>query len=380
MTSFYDWYADLPVASPQVFGDQTDVPESGDWWDAVLPDDVGLQRPGHPHARRALDGRGPLPRNESRHGQPRLRRQHQVRRRVDAVRAGHRRRAGDGDGARHPVRIPRRTSGFRSSSTTSGSTPTCRSWSSSRNATARYVPGKNLTAADLGDDVEGAAFKPVLLDGRDRRPSRCPNGSLGFRYTDDGVGKWNLDLGDIVPALTVLGDAGGQTALVQLARFDTLDGHGEMLHARCAGPAGRRAPVLHGVRPDAGPVRGAPARAAGRPGPPATTTPSEPYTPAWQEPITGVSRRAGRPDRPGVRPQRRGIRRPLDDHHGRRDLPVVPRRRHLPRGAGAAAADRVDGPQRRRLGALRRPGEVPAGHRVGDDGDGPPTGAGRRGR
>ena len=30
MLSFYDWYADLPVASPQVFGDQTDVPESGD--------------------------------------------------------------------------------------------------------------------------------------------------------------------------------------------------------------------------------------------------------------------------------------------------------------------------------------------------------------
>jgi nitrate reductase alpha subunit len=35
MTSFYDWYADLPVASPQIFGDQTDVPESGDWWDAT---------------------------------------------------------------------------------------------------------------------------------------------------------------------------------------------------------------------------------------------------------------------------------------------------------------------------------------------------------
>ena len=34
MLSFYDFYADLPVASPQVFGDQTDVPESGDWWDA----------------------------------------------------------------------------------------------------------------------------------------------------------------------------------------------------------------------------------------------------------------------------------------------------------------------------------------------------------
>ena len=35
MLSLYDWYADLLVASPQVFGDQTDVPESGDWWDAT---------------------------------------------------------------------------------------------------------------------------------------------------------------------------------------------------------------------------------------------------------------------------------------------------------------------------------------------------------
>ena len=32
--SFYDWYADLPPSSPQVFGDQTDVPESGDWFNA----------------------------------------------------------------------------------------------------------------------------------------------------------------------------------------------------------------------------------------------------------------------------------------------------------------------------------------------------------
>jgi nitrate reductase alpha subunit len=32
--SFYDWYADMPIASPQVFGDQTDVPESADWWNS----------------------------------------------------------------------------------------------------------------------------------------------------------------------------------------------------------------------------------------------------------------------------------------------------------------------------------------------------------
>ncbi len=34
MLSFYDWYADLPPASPQMWGEQTDVPESGDWFNA----------------------------------------------------------------------------------------------------------------------------------------------------------------------------------------------------------------------------------------------------------------------------------------------------------------------------------------------------------
>ncbi len=32
--SFYDWYADLPPASPQIWGDQTDVPESSDWYNS----------------------------------------------------------------------------------------------------------------------------------------------------------------------------------------------------------------------------------------------------------------------------------------------------------------------------------------------------------
>ena len=32
--SFYDWYADLPPASPQVWGEQTDVPEAADWYNS----------------------------------------------------------------------------------------------------------------------------------------------------------------------------------------------------------------------------------------------------------------------------------------------------------------------------------------------------------
>ncbi|MDE3197046.1 MAG: nitrate reductase subunit alpha [Acidobacteriota bacterium] len=34
--SFYDWYCDLPPASPETWGEQTDVPESADWYNAKL--------------------------------------------------------------------------------------------------------------------------------------------------------------------------------------------------------------------------------------------------------------------------------------------------------------------------------------------------------
>ncbi len=32
--SFYDWYCDLPASSPQTWGEQTDVPESADWYNS----------------------------------------------------------------------------------------------------------------------------------------------------------------------------------------------------------------------------------------------------------------------------------------------------------------------------------------------------------
>ena len=79
MTSFYDWYADLPVASPQVFGDQTDVPESGDWWDAAYlimwGANVPLTRTPDAHWVSEVRYRGTKVVTVS----PRLRRQHQVR-------------------------------------------------------------------------------------------------------------------------------------------------------------------------------------------------------------------------------------------------------------------------------------------------------------
>jgi len=36
LLSFYDWYCDLPPSSPQTWGEQTDVPESADWYNSAF--------------------------------------------------------------------------------------------------------------------------------------------------------------------------------------------------------------------------------------------------------------------------------------------------------------------------------------------------------
>ena len=91
--SFYDWYCDLPPASPQTWGEQTDVPEIGRLVQFRLPDPVGLERPADPHARRPLLHRGPLQGRQERRDLPGLLRGLEIRRPLDLAEAGHRRRA-----------------------------------------------------------------------------------------------------------------------------------------------------------------------------------------------------------------------------------------------------------------------------------------------
>ena len=87
-----------------------------------------------------------------------------------------------------------------------------------------YSAGKFLTAADLGNTDENARFKTVLL-AADGTPV-VPNGSLGFRYGATGAGKWNLELGDVVPQLSV---SGQQPVEILLPRFDGPSGAGEVM-------------------------------------------------------------------------------------------------------------------------------------------------------
>ncbi|ORA61920.1 nitrate reductase subunit alpha [Mycolicibacterium elephantis] len=291
MTSFYDWYADLPVASPQVFGDQTDVPESGDWWDAsylmMWGSNVPVTRTPDAHWMAEVRYRGTkvvtvspdyadntkfadewMPCAAGADGALAMAMGHviltecYVRNRVPFF----------VDYARQYTDLPFLVK--------------------LEERDGALVPGKNLTAADLGAEFaeqENAAFKPALLDGATDTVT-VPHGSLGFRYGEDGVGKWNLDLGELAPALTVAPPPGrqGEVAEVVLPRFDGIDGQGATL------------------------TRGVPVRRVGehlvctvfdlmlaqygvaRPGlpgewPAGYDDAAHPYTPAWQEPITGVS-------------------------------------------------------------------------------------------
>src|SRR5262249_18282140 len=91
-----------------------------------------------------------------------------------------------------------------------------------------YVADSFLTAADLGETGEGAGWKTVLVDGGTGEPV-APNGSLGFRHTESGKGRWNLDLDGVAPQLTLQSDPAGEPAVeVLMPRFDTADGHGEV--------------------------------------------------------------------------------------------------------------------------------------------------------
>ena len=88
------------------------------------------------------------------------------------------------------------------------------------------VPGKFLTSADLPElaGSEDAEWKTVLLDEVTDKPV-VPNGSMGFRYSESGKGKWNLELGDVKPRLSLY-ESGGESAEVQLPCFEAPDGSG----------------------------------------------------------------------------------------------------------------------------------------------------------
>ena len=282
LLSFYDWYADLPMASPQVFGDQTDVPESGDWWDAsyliLWGSNVPVTRTPDAHWMTEARYRGqkvvvcspdysdatkfadewlaPSPGSDG----------------ALAMAMGH--------VVLKEFFVDRTTPQFEDYVKRFTDLPFLVTLDE---RDGRVVPGRFLTASDLGQTDEHSEFKTVLLDGAGQPV--VPNGSLGFRFGEQGAGKWNLELGDVDPLLTALG--AGTSSEVALPRFDSPDGTGSVVvrGVPTRTVAGHLVTTVfdlllatYGVGRD------------GLPGqwPTGYDDPSTPCTPAWQAELTGV--------------------------------------------------------------------------------------------
>ncbi|WP_167007031.1 nitrate reductase subunit alpha [Mumia sp. ZJ430] len=292
MTSFYDWYADLPVASPQVFGDQTDVPESGDWWDAsylmMWGSNVPVTRTPDAHWMAEARYRGtkvvsvsPDYSDNTKFADEWMPAQAGT----DAALA-----MAMGHVIFKEFYLERQVPFFTDYVKQYTDLPFLVRLKQSDDGA--WVPEKFLTEADLvstgsttGEASENAAWKTVVLDSRTNE-SVVPNGSMGFRYGETGEGKWNLDLGEVDPVLSVIGpDA--QPGEVLMAAFDSPDGSGSVVR--------RGIPVRevggHMVTTvlDLMLAQYAVGR-DGLPGewPSGYDDVSSPYTPAWQEEITSV--------------------------------------------------------------------------------------------
>jgi nitrate reductase / nitrite oxidoreductase, alpha subunit len=280
MLSFYDWYADLPVASPQVFGDQTDVPESGDWWDAgylvMWGSNVPVTRTPDAHWMTEARYRGqkvvvvsPDYADNVKFADEWL----AIRPGTDAALA-----LAMGHVILKEFFVDAQTPYFEKYAATYTDLPHLVLLEESYDGA---LPGKFLTAADLpgGEGVANAHFKTVVLDGRTGEPV-VPNGSLGHRFGESDEGRWNLDLEGVEPRLRLGGESGGPTHTleVRLPVFDPIDG--------TPSEVVRRVPV---TRVGDHVVTTVYELMLARYGVGADYDDADaPYTPAWQERVTGV--------------------------------------------------------------------------------------------
>ncbi len=221
LLSFYDWYCDLPPASPQVWGDQTDVPESGDWWNAgyiiLWGANVPVTRTPDAHFLTEVRYKGTKVVAVSPDYAENVKF-------ADEWLAPHPGTDGAiGQAMGHVILSEfyrdRRCEYFESYARAYTDAPFLVTLAQREDGAWR--PDKFLTAEQVPAlaDRANAAFKPLLMDAAGTVV--VPNGTLGDRWGDDGLGRWNLDLGDVVPALSVAETtAETSVAEVVLPRFD----------------------------------------------------------------------------------------------------------------------------------------------------------------
>ena len=290
--SFYDWYCDLPPASPEIWGEQTDVAESADWFHskyiAVVGSNLNMTRT--PDSHFLVEGRhngskvvvmSPDFSQISKHGDWWI-----------PIHAGQ-------DGAfwmavNHVI-----LKEFHADKTTPYFEKYLKQYSDLpflvelTSAGAHYKPGKMIRAGEIEkyQEVENKDWKFLMWDAATGAP-KMPKGSIGFRWQSK-PGEWNLELKDgldeseIVPTLSL------KTPQTQVVEIEIDDFAGAQKVQRFV-PA-RILETLSGkktvttiydlIMATYGVARGLHASDQS-----SYDDETRLYTPAWQEKLTGISR------------------------------------------------------------------------------------------
>jgi nitrate reductase alpha subunit len=292
--SFYDWYCDLPPASPETWGEQTDVHESADWYNAKLLAVMGsnLNMTRTPDCHFAA---------EARHNGSKMwvfaPDFNQVAKYSDewvSLNAGQ-------DGAWWMAVNHVLLKEFHHEKQTPYFIDYVKRYTDSPllvelNQIAgenRYRPGQLLRANRIENyrNIENGDWKFLMWDRKTDAP-KMPPGAVGFRWGKE-KGKWNLRLNDaldnseIEPILTFFGSA-DREALIQLDDFSQGKVHYRGVPVRELKTVDGRTVVVTTVYDIIMAQYGIPRGLTGDY--PTDYNDDVPFTPAWSEKYTGMSR------------------------------------------------------------------------------------------
>lgn len=291
--SFYDWYCDLPPASPEIWGEQTDVAESADWYNskflAVMGSNLNMTRTPDCHFAA-----------EARHNGTKMvvfsPDFSQVSKYADqwiAVNKGQ-------DGAfwmavNHVI-----LNEFHYQKPVPYFIDYVKKYTDSPflikldKTESGYRAGRMLNASELKayEKVENPQFKFAVYDGLSDAP-RLPGGSAGFRW-DSQPGKWNLEFKDsesgeaIDPTLTFI-KAHDATLPVEFPQFDRK--HVALRHVPVKYVETTHGKVAVTTVYDLLMARFGVGRGLDGEYPEDYDDPHAAYTPAWQETCSGIHRK-----------------------------------------------------------------------------------------
>ncbi|MGC8476656.1 MAG: nitrate reductase subunit alpha [Acetobacteraceae bacterium] len=297
--SFYDWYCDLPPASPQTWGEQTDVPESADWYNSTFlllwGSNVPQTRTPDAHFYTEARYRGtksvvitPDYSEAAKFADLWL----HPKQGTDAALA-----LAMGHVALKEFHLDRRTPYFEDYCRRTTDMPMLVRLETQN---GRVVPGRYLRASDLADaggQANNPEWKTLALD-EASGALVVPNGSVGFRWGDTGL--WNLEPRAAGTGTSLaLSLIGGETATVAFPYFGSTAP--AAFHATDHATILERVVPVRSVQTKDGPVQVATVfdllaanygidRGLGGANVAADYDADLPGTPAWAEAITSVPR------------------------------------------------------------------------------------------